>query len=73
MGLKTANLIPTKDPLVAFNGARVVPAGPVMLPVRVGNQTTMTEFTIKDLLSPYNAIIGRTRLAAMKVVPPTYH
>ncbi|KAK1274126.1 hypothetical protein QJS04_geneDACA022206 [Acorus gramineus] len=33
----------------------------------------MMEFTIMDLPSPYNAIIGRTWLAAVKAIPSTYH
>ncbi|KAK1275527.1 hypothetical protein QJS04_geneDACA012846 [Acorus gramineus] len=72
MGLKAANLTPTKDPLVTYNGAQVVPAGRITLPVRAGNRTTMTEFIIMHHLSPYNAIIGRTWLAAMKAIPSTY-
>ncbi|KAK1258597.1 hypothetical protein QJS04_geneDACA020376 [Acorus gramineus] len=73
MGLKAINLTLTKDPLVAFSGAQMVSAGRITLLVRAGNQTAMTEFKIMDLPSPYNAIIGCTWLAAMKVIPSTYH
>ncbi|KAK1278997.1 hypothetical protein QJS04_geneDACA014462 [Acorus gramineus] len=73
MGLKHSILEPVSNTLIAFNGIQTVLIGCISLPVRAGEETIMTIFTIMDFPSPYNTIIGRTWLELMKAIPSTYH
>ena len=56
-----------------FNGATVVTMGDIALPVKVGSVVQQVLLSVVEDLGPYNAIIGRAWLHAMKVVPSTYH
>ena len=56
-----------------FNGATTVTMGDITLPVRVGPMVQQVMFLVVEDLVPYNAIVGRSWLHAMKVVPSTYH
>ena len=47
--------------------------GDVALPVNVGPVIQQVLFSVVEDLGPYNAIVGRAWLHAMKVVPSTYH
>ena len=47
--------------------------GDVVLPVQVGPIILNVQFSVVEDLSPFNAILGRTWLHGMKVVPSTYH
>ena len=59
--------------LYGFNGATTVTMGDITFPVRVGPVVQQVLFSIVEDLGPYNAIVGRALLHAMKVVPSTYH
>ena len=59
--------------LSRFNGATTLTMGDIALPVKAGLVTQQVLFSIVKDLGPYNAIIGRAWLHAMKAVPSTYH
>ena len=59
--------------LSSFNGATTTTLGDVTLPVKVGPVTQRVLFSVVEDLEPYNAIVGRTWLHSMKVMPSTYH
>ena len=59
--------------LSEFNGATTLTVGDIALPVKAGPVTQQVLFSMVEDLGPYNAIVGRARLQAMKAVPLTYH
>ena len=56
-----------------FNGATTVTMGNIALPVKAGPVVQQVLFSVIEDLGPYNSIVGRAWLHAMKVVPSTYH
>ena len=58
----------TQSHLYEFDGNETHSPGTVALPVRV-----ITEFYVVDMESPYNAILGRSWLHMMKVIPSAYN
>ena len=59
--------------LSKFNGATTLTVGDIAFPVRAGSVTQQVLFSVVEDLGPYNAILVRALLHAMKVVPSTYH
>ena len=59
--------------LSGFNGATTLTMGDIALPVKAGPVIQQILFSIVEDLGPYNAIVGRARMHAMKAVPSTYH
>ena len=59
--------------LFGFNGATTLTVGDIVLSVKAGSVTQQVLFSVVEDLGPYNAIVGRAWLHAMKVVPSTYH
>ena len=59
--------------LSGFNGATTLTMGDISLPVKVGSVIQQVLFSVVEDLGPYNAIVGRAWLHAMKAVPSTYH
>ena len=59
--------------LSEFNGATTLIVGDIAIPVRVGPVTQQVLLSVVEDLGPYNAILGRAWLHAMKVVPFTCH
>ena len=47
--------------------------GDIFLSVKAGPVTQQVLFSVVEDLGPYNAIVGRAWLHAMKAVPSTYH
>ena len=56
-----------------FNRATTLTIGDIAFPVRAGPVTQQVVFSMVEDLGPYNAILGRAWLHAMKAVPSTYH
>ena len=54
-----------------FNGATALTVGDVAFPVHAGPVTQQVLFAMVEDLGPYNAILGRAWLHAMKAVPST--
>ena len=59
--------------LSGFNGSTTLTVGDIALSVKAGPVTQQVLFSVVENLGPYNAIVGRTWLHAMKAVPSTYH
>ena len=62
LGYRSEDLQPTDVPLVGFNVATIWPLGKIHLYVMIGSVTEHVEFVVVDCPSPYNAILGRTRV-----------
>ena len=59
--------------LSGFNMATTLIVWDIAFPVRAGPVTQQVLFSVVEDLGPYNAILGRAWLHAMKAVPSTYH
>ena len=59
--------------LSKFNGSTTLTVGDISLSVKAGPVTQQVLFSVVKDLGPYNAIMGRTWLHAMKAIPSTYH
>ena len=59
--------------LSGFNGATTLTVEDIAFPVRAGPVTQQVLFSVVEDLGPYNAILGRAWLHAMKALPSTYH
>ena len=59
--------------LSGFNGATTLSIGDITFSVKAGPVTQQVLFSVVEDLGPYNVILGRAWLHAMKVVPSTYH
>ena len=58
--------------LSGFNGATTLSVGDITFSVKAGPVTQQVLFSVVEDLWPYNAILGRAWLHAMKAVPSTY-
>ena len=59
--------------LSGFNGATTLTMGDIVLSVKAGLVTQQVLFLVVNDLGPYNAIVARAWLHAMKAIPSTYH
>ena len=59
--------------LSGFNGATTLLIGDIAFSVKAGPVTQQVPFSVVEDLGPYNAILGRAWMHAMKAVPSTYH
>ena len=59
--------------LSGFNGATMLTMGDIAHPVKAGPVIHQVLFSVVEELGPYNSIIGRAWLHAMKAIPSTYH
>ena len=59
--------------LFGFNGATMLTMGDIAFPIKAGPVTQQDLFLVVEDLGPYNAIVDRAWLHAMKAVPSTYH
>ena len=59
--------------LSGLNGSTTLTVGDIAFFVKTGPVTQQVLFSMVEDLSPYNAIVGRTWLHAMKAIPSTYH
>nr|GEU64200.1 reverse transcriptase domain-containing protein [Tanacetum cinerariifolium] len=70
-------MVPATTSLTGFSGETTWPLGQLKLLVTIGDATHSTKawmnFMIVKSLSPYNGIIGRPGLKAIKAVPSTVH
>ena len=56
-----------------FNGATTLSVGDIAFSVKAGPVTHQVLFSVVQDFGPYNAILSRAWLNAMKAVPSTYH
>ena len=73
MGVLLDHLSSAGRVLSEFNGATTLTVGDIAFLVRAGPVTQQVLFSVVEDLGPYNAILGRALLHAMKAVPSTYH
>ena len=73
MKLSSGMLNSTGRILSGFNRATTKTLGDVTLLMRAGLVNQRVLFLIVEDLGPYNAIVGRTWLHSMKIIPSTYH
>ena len=59
--------------LSGFNRATTLSVGDITFSVKAGSVTQQVLFSMVEDLGPYNAILGRAWLHAMKAVPSTCH
>ena len=59
--------------LSGFNGATTLSIGDITFSVKASLVTQQVLFSMVEDLGPYNVILGRAWLHAMKAVPSTYH
>ncbi|XP_027102703.1 uncharacterized protein [Coffea arabica] len=71
------HMTPVRTPLVGFGGHVVHPEGMVTLTVTVGHhprcRTIPVNFVVVKADSPYNLLLGRPTLNALRAVYSTYH
>ena len=68
-----SNLSSVGRVLSGFNGSTMLTVGDIALSVKAGPITQQVLFSVVEDLGPYNAIVGRTWLHAMKSIPSTYY
>ncbi|GJR43187.1 reverse transcriptase domain-containing protein [Tanacetum coccineum] len=72
-----SQLNPATTSLTGFTGEKIWPMGQLRLPVIVGNKehstTAWMNFMVIRSPSPYNGIIGRPGISAIRAVPSTAH
>ncbi|XP_026416487.1 uncharacterized protein LOC113311917 [Papaver somniferum] len=75
MELSDDVLIPSTYRIYGFNGTMIVPKGEVTLRISDGQGylDTLTTFSVVDVVSPYEAILGRPWIAGIKGVASAYH
>ena len=73
MRVSLDHLSSTGRVLSGFNGATTLIVGDIAFPVRAGPVTQQVLFSMVEDLGPYNAILGRAWLHAMKAVLSMYH
>ena len=72
MDFELSNLENPGRTLSGFNGSSTTSLGDVTLLVQAGPVILNVLFFVVEDLSPFNAILGRTWLHGMKVIPSTY-
>lgn len=73
MGFIPSNLENPGRMLSRFNGASTTSLGDIKLPIQAGSVTLNVQLSVVEDLSPFNAILGRTWLHIMNIIPSTYH
>ena len=73
MRVPIEHLCSTGRVLSGFNGATTLSVGDITFSVKVGPVTQQVLFSMVEDLGPYNAILGRAWLHALKAIPSTYH
>ena len=77
MGIGREKLEPVNAYLCGFSGERVLPLGSIQLVLTLGDPpcqaTTTVRFLIVEAPSPYNMLLGRPFLNAIRAIPSAYH
>ena len=73
MVLDEHTLVPTKSPLVAFDGTQVFPKGITRLIVHAAERTLPMNFLVIESRYAFNAIMGRGWIHVMHGVVSTLH
>ena len=73
MGHLDSELQGRKTSLTGFAGDTTFSLGTIQLPTVARGVRRLTSFLVVNKKAPFNAILGRPWLHAMKAVPSTYH
>ena len=73
LGYKLDNLHGLGKVLIGFNGLQTNSMGEIVLPVSIGQVTSLVPFTVIDESSSFNAILGRIWIHTKKALPSSYH
>jgi len=73
MGHLDSELQGRKTPLTGFAGDTTFSLGTIQLPTIARGVRQLTSFLVVDTKAPFNAILRRPWLHAMKAIPSTYH
>lgn len=74
LGFSEACLDATKSIIIkAYDDKERSSKGVVTLPIRIGPTVVDTNFQVLDLILPYNILLGKPWIHAMKAIPSTYH
>ena len=73
MGVPIDHICSVGRVLSDFNGATRLSVGDITFSVKASPVTQQVLFSVVEDLGPYNAILGRAWLHAMKAIPSTYH
>ena len=60
-------------PLMGFDGRMVIPTRQISLPVNMEGKEVIAMFIVVGSFSPYTAILGKSWIHAMGVIPSTLH
>ena len=72
-GLKNKDLSRYDTPLIRFVNHMVIPERQITLPMNMEGKEVMVTFIVVASFSPYIAILGKSWIHAMGVVPSTLH
>ncbi|XP_048492380.1 uncharacterized protein LOC125493256 [Beta vulgaris subsp. vulgaris] len=77
MGHEVSCLKPVSYPVIEFTGEAVIPKRTIKLPVKIGegfqSRDMMGKFLVVDVLTAYNAIIGRPMIHDAQAAVFAYH
>ena len=71
--MKSVSLQKMDHPIYSCALSPIWPLGVVTLNVKLGPRSVPVNFVVLDVVAPYNAILGRSWIGAMKVVTSTIH
>jgi hypothetical protein len=71
--MKSVPLQKMDHPIYSCALSPIWPLGVVTLNVKLGPKSVPVNFVVLDVVAPYNAILGRSWIGAMKVVTSTIH
>ncbi|XP_013673462.1 uncharacterized protein LOC106377762 [Brassica napus] len=73
MQISLSDMKPLARSLTGFNGSSEMVLGTILLRVHAQGVTKTIKFSVVDVRTPYNAILGTPWIHAMKAIPSTYH
>ncbi|XP_026437826.1 uncharacterized protein LOC113336048 [Papaver somniferum] len=73
LGYEDSDMEPSAYTLYGFNGVATKPKGEIRVRIFVGELETTVTVCVVDVESPYNALMGRPWIHAIKGFASTYH
>ena len=73
LGLKREDLSKYDTPLVVFDGRMVIPQGQISFLMNMEGKEVGASSIVVGSFSPYTAILGRSWIHEMGIVPSTLH
>ncbi|XP_026444138.1 uncharacterized protein LOC113344359 [Papaver somniferum] len=73
MGYNDSNLAPAEYHIFGFNGISTNPKGEITVTIPVNSLETIVTFSVVEVDTPYNAIIGRPWIHGVRGITSTFH